>query len=160
MTKAIFDIRDIMGLLAHRYPFLLIDKIIGYEKEKTLAAIKNVTFNEPFFPGHFPEVPTMPGVLMIEAMAQACGLLTALDTGIRPENGVIFYFAGIENARFKRVVVPGDQLRFDVQLDKVKRNVRRFKGKATVDGELACEAELMCALKDASRPAAVEAPQA
>lgn len=160
MTKAIFDIRDIMGLLAHRYPFLLIDKIIGYEKEKTLTAIKNVTFNEQFFPGHFPEVPTMPGVLMIEAMAQACGLLTALDTGIRPEDGMIFYFAGIENARFKRVVVPGDQLRFDVELDKVKRNVRRFKAKATVDGELACEAELMCALKDASRPAPAEAPQA
>ncbi|MCK9385217.1 MAG: 3-hydroxyacyl-ACP dehydratase FabZ [Nevskia sp.] len=154
MSKTIFDIRDIMSMLAHRYPFLLVDRIVAYEKGKSLTAIKNVTYNEQFFTGHFPELPTMPGVLIIEALAQACGLLTALDTGIRPESGVIFYFAGIEHARFKRIVIPGDQLRFEVEIDKVKRNVWRFKAKAMVETELACEAELMCALKDASRPAA------
>lgn len=147
MSKTIFDIRDIMGLLAHRYPFLLVDKVIAYEKGKSLVAVKNVTYNEQFFTGHFPLVPTMPGVLIIEALAQACGLLTALDTGIRPESGVIFYFAGIDNARFKRIVVPGDQLTFHVELDRVKRVLYKFRAKATVDGELACEAELMCMLK-------------
>ncbi len=115
-----------------------------------------MTYNEPFFTGHFPQVPTMPGVLIIEALAQACGLLTAIDTGIKPESGMIFYFAGIEDARFKRIVEPGDQLRFEVSLDRVKRNLRRFKARATVDGELACEATLMCVLKDASRAAAAE----
>lgn len=153
MSKAIFDIRDIMAMLPHRQPFLLVDKIIEHDPGKSLVAIKNVTYNEPFFLGHFPNVPTMPGVLIIEALAQACGLLTAIETGIKPESGMIFYFAGIEDARFKRIVEPGDQLRFEVSLDKAKRNLRRFKARATVDGELACEATLMCVLKDASRAA-------
>ena len=100
MSKAIFDIRDIMAMLPHRQPFLLIDKIIEHDPGKSLVAIKNVTYNEPFFLGHFPQVPTMPGVLIIEAMAQACGLLTAIETGIKPESGLIFYFAGLEDARF------------------------------------------------------------
>nr|WP_293000292.1 3-hydroxyacyl-ACP dehydratase FabZ [Nevskia sp.] len=151
-----FDIRDIMSMLPHRAPFLLVDKVIEHDPGKSLVAIKNVTYNEPFFTGHFPQVPTMPGVLIIEALAQACGLLTAIDTGIKPESGMIFYFAGIEDARFKRIVEPGDQLRFEVSLDRVKRNLRRFKARATVDGELACEATLMCVLKDASRAAAAE----
>ncbi len=151
-----FDIRDIMGMLPHRYPFLLVDRILAYEKEKSLEAIKNVTYNEHFFAGHFPELPTMPGVLIIEAMAQAAGLLTALDTGIRPESGVIFYFAGIEHARFKRIVVPGDQLKFNIELDKVKRSLRRFKTRAMVEGDLACEAELTCVLKDTRRAQADE----
>ncbi len=161
MSKAIFDIRDIMAMLPHRQPFLLIDKIIEHDPGKSLVAIKNVTYNEPFFLGHFPQVPTMPGVLIIEAMAQACGLLTAIETGIKPESGLIFYFAGIEDARFKRIVEPGDQLRFEVSLDRVKRHLRRFKARATVDGELACEATLMCVLKDASRaaPAAAESAE-
>lgn len=150
MSKTIFDIRDIMGLLAHRYPFLLVDKVIGYEKGKSLVAVKNVTYNEQFFTGHFPLVPTMPGVLIIEALAQACGVLTALDTGIRADSGVIFYFAGIDNARFKRIVVPGDQLTFHVEIDRVKRVLWKFRAKATVDGELACEADLMCMLKTPS----------
>ncbi|WP_366943843.1 3-hydroxyacyl-ACP dehydratase FabZ [Nevskia sp.] len=156
MNKTIFDIRDIMSMLPHRAPFLLVDKVIEHDPGKSLVAIKNVTYNEPFFTGHFPQVPTMPGVLIIEALAQACGLLTAIDTGIKPESGMIFYFAGIEDARFKRIVEPGDQLRFEVSLDRVKRNLRRFKARATVDGELACEATLMCVLKDASRAAAAE----
>lgn len=144
----LFDIRDIMGMLAHRYPFLLVDRVIAYEKGSSLTAIKNVTFNEPYFQGHFPDVPTMPGVLILEAMAQTCGLLTSRETGITLESGKIFYFAGIDNARFKRIVIPGDRLTFQVNIDKIKRNVWRFKARATVDGELACEADLICAFKD------------
>lgn len=151
VSKTTFDIRDIMGLLAHRYPFLLVDRVLSYEKGKTLTALKNVTYNEPFFVGHFPLVPTMPGVLMLEAMAQACGILAVLDTGIRPESGMILYFAGIDNARFKRPVVPGDQLTFHVELEKQKRNLWKFKTRAMVGDELACEADMMCVLKDASR---------
>lgn len=147
MSQTIFDIRAIMGMLAHRSPFLLVDKVIAYDKGKSLTAIKNVTYNEPFFTGHFPEVPTMPGVLILEALAQTCGLLTSQETGIKPESGVIFYFAGIDNARFKRIVVPGDQLVMEVSIDKIKRNLWRFKSKASVDGELACEADLMCVFK-------------
>lgn len=159
MNQTIFDIRAIMGMLAHRSPFLLVDKVIAYEKGKSLVAIKNVTYNEPFFTGHFPNVPTMPGVLILEALAQTCGLLTSQETGIKPESGVIFYFAGIDNARFKRIVVPGDQLTLEVAIDKIKRNLWRFKARALVDGELACEADLMCVFKtppaaDAAAPAA------
>lgn len=149
MSQTIFDIGAIMGMLAHRSPFLLVDKVIAYEKGKSLTAIKNVTYNEPFFTGHFPKVPTMPGVLILEALAQACGLLTSQDTGIRSDSGVIFYFAGIDNARFKRIVVPGDQLTLHVTIDKVKRNVWRFKAMASVDREMACEADLLCAFKQA-----------
>ena len=151
MSKTIFDIRDIMTMLAHRYPFLLVDKVIAYEKEKSLTAIKNVTFNEPYFPGHFPGLPTMPGVLIIEAMAQTCGLLTSQDTGIRGNDGKIFYFAGIENARFKRIVIPGDQLVLHVEVLKNKRGVYKFRTTATVGDELACEAELTCVIKDTNR---------
>lgn len=158
MSQTSLDIRDIMGMLLHRAPFLLVDKVIAYEKGKSLTALKNVTYNEPFFPGHFPLVPTMPGVLILEALAQSCGLLVGLDTGIRPESGTIFYFAGIDNARFKRIVVPGDQLQMYVELDKVKRHIYWFKVRATVEGEMAAEAELLCALKkpdptDAARAA-------
>lgn len=165
MSKTIFDIRDIMGMLAHRSPFLLVDKVIAYDKGKSLTAIKNVTYNEPFFTGHFPLVPTMPGVLILEAMAQACGVLTSQETGINAGSGVLFYFAGIDNARFKRIVVPGDTLTFFVAIDKIKRNLWKFKARASVDGELACEADLMCVFKDtrkdsgaAARPAAGAEP--
>lgn len=145
---ALFDIRDIMDMLAHRYPFLLVDRVIAYEKGKSLTAIKNVTVNEPFFPGHFPGVPTMPGVLILEAMAQTCGLLTSRETGIKRESGVIFYFAGIDNARFKRIVIPGDRLTLHVMIDKIKRNLWRFKARAMVEAELACEADLICVFKE------------
>jgi 3-hydroxyacyl-[acyl-carrier-protein] dehydratase len=154
MSQTTFDIRDIMGMLLHRAPFLLVDRVIAYEKGKSLTAIKNVTYNEPFFPGHFPLVPIMPGVLILEALAQTCGLLTAQDTGIRPDSGVIFYFAGIDNARFKRIVVPGDQLQLHVELDKVKRQIWTFKTRATVEGNLAAEAEMICALKNDTKTAA------
>lgn len=157
VSKTTFDIRDIMGLLAHRYPFLLVDRVLSYDKGKTLTALKNVTYNEPFFVGHFPLVPTMPGVLMLEAMAQACGIQAVLDTGIRPESGMILYFAGIDNARFKRPVVPGDQLIFHVELEKQKRNLWKFKTRAMVGDDLACEADLMCMLKEPSRKDAGDA---
>lgn len=153
------DIRAIMGLLTHRFPFLLVDRVIAYEKQKTLTAIKNVTYNEPFFVGHFPLVPTMPGVLMLEALAQACGLLAVLDSGVRPESGFILYFAGIDEARFKRPVVPGDQLTLHVELEKQKRNVWKFRTVARVGTETACEALMTCVLKHPDEPKSVVAPE-
>lgn len=146
-TSTLFDIRDIMKMLAHRYPFLLVDRVVAYERGKSLTALKNVTYNEPFFSGHFPTIPTMPGVLMLEALAQSCGLLTARETGMRPDSGVIFYFAGVDKARFRRIVVPGDQLRLYVEIVKVKRNLWKFNARASVEDESACEAELICAFK-------------
>lgn len=145
--KTTFEIRDIMRLLTHRAPFLLVDRVTDYQKGKSLLALKNVTYNEPFFVGHFPLVPTMPGVLMLEALAQSCGLLAVLDSGVRPESGHILYFAGIDEVRFKRVVVPGDQLVLDVRLEKTKRNVWKFKTIARVGSEVACEALMTCVLK-------------
>jgi len=142
-----FDIREILKLIPHRWPFVMLDRVTRYDGGDTLTAIKNVTYNEFHFPGHFPAVPTMPGVLILEAMAQACGILAVLKSGVRPESGLILYFAGIDNARFKRPVVPGDQLVFEVRCDKHKRDVWKFSARATVDGELASEAEMMCVLR-------------
>lgn len=147
-----FDINEILKLLPHRYPFLLVDRVLSIEAGgNVLTALKNVTFNEPYFPGHFPGLPTMPGVIMLEAMAQACGILAVQKSGVRKDSGFILYFAGIDECRFKRPVVPGDQLRFRVELDKQKRDLWKFKAQATVDGELACSADMMCVLKDAKR---------
>ena len=147
-----FDINEILKLLPHRYPFLLVDRVLSIEEGgNVLTALKNVTFNEPYFPGHFPGLPTMPGVIMLEAMAQACGILAVQKSGVRKDSGFILYFAGIDECRFKRPVVPGDQLRFRVELDKQKRDLWKFKAQATVDGELACSADMMCVLKDAKR---------
>lgn len=142
-----FDIREIMKLIPHRAPFVMVDRVTEYSGGDTLTALKNVTYNEPFFPGHFPNVPTMPGVLILEAMAQASGILAVLKSGVRPESGLILYFAGIDYARFKRPVVPGDQLIFHVTLHKHKRDLWKFKTTATVGDELVCEAEMMCVLK-------------
>ena len=147
MTQTTFELRDILKLLPHRSPFLLIDRVTAYDGGERLTAIKNVTFNEPFFPGHFPGLPTMPGVLILEAMAQACGLLAVLKSGLRPESGYILYFAGIDACRFKRPVVPGDRLTFQVQVERHKRDVWKFKATAHVDAELACEAEMLCVLR-------------
>lgn len=148
MTTKTFDIREILKLIPHRWPFVMIDRVTEYaEGGDTLTALKNVTYNEMHFPGHFPAVPTMPGVLILEAMAQACGVLAVLRSGVRPESGLILYFAGIDHARFKRPVVPGDQLVFKVQLQKQKRDVWKFGATATVGDELACEAEMMCVLR-------------
>lgn len=141
------NVEDIMSLLPHRYPFLMIDRVVDYkitEEHKTLKAIKNVTFNEPYFQGHFPGKPIFPGVLILEAMAQATGVLAFTMVG-KPQEGELYYFAAIDNARFKRPVVPGDQLVIDVEFLKEKRGIASFKGVATVNGEIACSADLMCA---------------
>jgi 3-hydroxyacyl-[acyl-carrier-protein] dehydratase len=143
----ILELRDLLKLLPHRYPFLLIDRVTDYVDGQWLSAIKNVTFNEPYFPGHFPGLPTMPGVIMLEAMAQACGVLAVIHSGLSHESGFILYFAGIDHARFKRPVVPGDQIKFHVVLQKRKRDLWKFHAEARVDGELACEADMMCVVK-------------
>ncbi|EGV35718.1 3-hydroxyacyl-ACP dehydratase FabZ [Neisseria weaveri] len=138
------EAKDIQKLIPHRYPFLLLDRITAFESMKTLTAIKNVSMNEPHFQGHFPDFPVMPGVLIIEALAQACGALAILSEGGRKEEE-IYFFAGIDNARFKRQVVPGDQLVFEVELLTSKRGIGKFKAVAKVDGQVAVEAEIMCA---------------
>jgi len=142
------DIHKVMHLLPHRYPFLMIDRVLDYTKGESLTAIKNVTINEPFFPGHFPHRPVMPGVLVIEAMAQACGILTALsDDPMASENGISL-FVGIDKARFKRQVEPGDQLRFEVKITRRLRGIWMYQGTAHVGDELCCSAELMCAYRE------------
>ena len=142
------EIRDVMRLLPHRYPFLLVDRVVEHEEGVRIVGLKNVTFNENFFPGHFPELPTMPGVLILEALAQISGILAVLKSGLRPESGLILYFAGIDNCRFKRPVVPGDQLLLHSELEKQKRDLWKFRTKAMVGGELATEADMMCVLKN------------
>jgi 3-hydroxyacyl-[acyl-carrier-protein] dehydratase len=137
-------IEEILSLLPHRYPFLLVDRVIDYDKGKFLRAIKNVSVNEPFFQGHFPGKPVFPGVLILEAMAQATGILAFKSVG-QLEPGELYYFAAIDNARFKRPVCPGDQMILEVEFLKERRGVARFRGVAKVDGEIACEAEMMCA---------------
>ncbi|MFD1243646.1 3-hydroxyacyl-ACP dehydratase FabZ [Paralysiella testudinis] len=138
------DIRTLQKLLPHRYPFLLIDRVLDFEISKSLTAIKNVTVNEPFFQGHFPDFPVMPGVLIIEAMAQAAGTLAIVSHGGRQDDE-IYFFVGIDKARFKRQVVPGDQLTFEIELMTQKRDIGKFKAVAKVDGQVAAEAEIMCA---------------
>lgn len=142
-----FDIREVMRLLPHRYPFLLVDRVVEHEVGVSIVGIKNVTYNEGFFVGHFPELPTMPGVLILEALAQISGILAVLKSGLRADSGLILYFAGIDNARFKRPVVPGDQLRLVSELDRQKRDLWKFRTKAMVGDALACEADMMCVLK-------------
>ncbi len=140
-----FDIDHILKLLPHRYPILLVDKVLELEPGARIVALKNVSMNEPYFQGHFPGHPVMPGVLIIEAMAQAAAVLTYVTLQTSQEAGALFYFAGIDGARFKRVVQPGDQLRLEVTMDRVKRGIGKFTGRALVDGEVACEAEMICA---------------
>lgn len=141
------DIHEILKKLPHRYPFLLVDRVLELEKGKRIRALKNVTMNEPFFVGHFPHRPVMPGVLMLEAMAQAAALLAFDTLGVVPDDKTVYYFAGIDAARFKRPVEPGDQLVLDVTLDRMKSGIFKFKGQASVDGKTACEAELMCTMR-------------
>lgn len=144
--KAI-DIHEILSLLPHRYPFLLIDRVMSYKLGESLVALKNVTINEAYFMGHFPNRPVMPGVLILEAMAQAGGVLAYKSTNTSPADGVLFYFAGIDNARFRRVVEPGDQLRLEVKVLRSKREIWKLEGAAYVGDELACSAEFMSARK-------------
>jgi 3-hydroxyacyl-[acyl-carrier-protein] dehydratase len=147
------DIHQILKKLPHRYPILLVDRVIALDKGKTIKALKNVTINEPFFQGHFPYRPVMPGVLMLEALAQAAALLAFDALGSEPTEDLVYYFAGIDNARFKRPVEPGDQLILDVEMVRMKAGIFKFNGSASVDGVLAVQAELTCAV----RPVAVSA---
>jgi 3-hydroxyacyl-[acyl-carrier-protein] dehydratase len=151
------DIHEIMRFLPHRYPILLVDRVLACDPGKSLRAQKNVTMNEPFFAGHFPGHPVMPGVLVIEAMAQSACILAYRTMGTSGAGGTLFFFAGIDNARFRRQVVPGDVLIFDVELMRISRGLGKFACRATVDGEVAAEGELMAAIrvnKDAGEEAA------
>jgi len=142
----LMDINEILRFLPHRYPFLLVDRVLEI-KDNHLFAIKNVTINEPFFTGHFPHRPVMPGVLIVEAMAQAAALMSCKLANVVPNEDTVLLFAGIDKARFKRQVVPGDQLLFEISKLQDKRGIYKYKGIATVDGELAAEAEFMCVFR-------------
>ncbi|HSV83920.1 MAG TPA: 3-hydroxyacyl-ACP dehydratase FabZ [Ramlibacter sp.] len=141
------DIHQILKQLPHRYPILLVDRVLTLEKGKSIRALKNVTINEPFFTGHFPHRPVMPGVLILEAMAQAAALLSFTTAGEAPDDKSVYYFAGIDAARFKRPVEPGDQLVLDVELTRQKAGIFKYKAVARVGEEVACEAELMCTMR-------------
>lgn len=141
------DIHQILKQLPHRYPFLLVDRVLSIEKGKSIKALKNVTINEPFFQGHFPHRPVMPGVLMLEALAQAAALLAFDTLGASPSDEMVYYFAGIDGARFKRPVEPGDQLTLEVELLRMKAGIFKFKARALVGDELTVEAELTCAMR-------------
>ncbi|MCB2020643.1 MAG: 3-hydroxyacyl-ACP dehydratase FabZ [Rhizobacter sp.] len=141
------DIHQILKKLPHRYPFLLVDRVLELEPNVRIRALKNVTINEPFFGGHFPTRPVMPGVLMLEAMAQTAALLTFSSMGQDADEGQLYYFVGIDGARFKRPVEPGDQLVMDAELLRAKSGIFKYKTRATVAGELAVEAELMCTVR-------------
>ncbi len=141
------DIHQILRQLPHRYPILLVDRVLALEKGKSIKALKNVTINEPFFAGHFPHRPVMPGVLMLEAMAQTAALLAFDTMGAKPDDNAVYYFAGIDGARFKRPVEPGDQLVMDVTLERMKSGLFKFKGISRVGQEIACEAALMCTMR-------------
>jgi len=141
------DIHEIVKKLPHRYPFLLVDRVLELEKGKRIKALKNVTINEPFFPGHFPSRAVMPGVLMLEALAQAAAVLAFETMDVIVDEKTMYYFAGIDGARFKRPVEPGDQLILEVELERAKSSVFKFNSRATVDGELAVEAQLICTMR-------------
>lgn len=141
------DIHQILKQLPHRYPFLMVDRVHSIDKGKSIQAIKNVTINEPFFNGHFPHRPVMPGVLMLEALAQAAALLAFDMLGVTPDDKTVYYFAGIDSARFKRPVEPGDQLLLDVSLVRMKAGIFKFKGEVRVQDIVVCEAELMCTMR-------------
>jgi 3-hydroxyacyl-[acyl-carrier-protein] dehydratase len=144
------DIHQILKKLPHRYPILLVDRVLEVEKGVSIKAIKNVSINEPFFNGHFPHRPVMPGVLMLEALAQTAALLAFETLGVIPDENTVYYFAGIDGARFKRPVEPGDQLTLKVKLDRMKAGIFKFKAEALVGEELAVEADLMCTMRSIS----------
>jgi 3-hydroxyacyl-[acyl-carrier-protein] dehydratase len=141
------DIHKILKQLPHRYPILLVDRVLELEKGVRIKALKNVSINEPHFQGHFPHRPVMPGVLMLEALAQAAALLAFDTLGETPDDQTVYYFAGIDGARFKRPVEPGDQLILEVVLDRMKAGIFKFKARAKVGDEIAAEAELMCTMR-------------
>lgn len=139
------DIQEILEHLPHRYPFLLVDRVLECEPGKRLVAVKNVSVNEPMFTGHFPERPIFPGVLIMEALAQATGILAFKTTDTKPDGNSLYYFAGIDGCRFKQPVVPGDQMIMEVELIKERRGIWKFSAEAKVDGKVVASAEIMCA---------------
>ena len=142
-----FDINKVMELLPHRYPFLLVDRVLEFEPGKSLSAIKNVSMNEPFFQGHFPHQPIMPGVLILEAMAQATGLLAFSDMG-EDHKTKLYMLVGIDKSRFRGQVIPGDQLRLNITLKRSMRGIGMYQCEALVDGEVVAEAEMMCSAQE------------
>jgi|TARA_B110000114_G_C15002022_1_gene361173 3-hydroxyacyl-[acyl-carrier-protein] dehydratase len=149
MTKSgAMDINEVLEHLPHRYPFVLIDRVESMEVGKKITAIKNVTVNEPFFPGHFPHYPVMPGVLVVEAMAQAAAILSFKTMGEKPSDKSVYYFVGIDSARFKKPVVPGDQIILNISIVRILKGIWKYAGVATVNNEVVAEANLMCILKD------------
>lgn len=142
------DIHAILRQLPHRYPFLLIDRVLRYTPGESLTAVKNVSYNEPYFNGHFPVRPVMPGVLILEAMAQATGILAFRTAGTQPSDGALYYLVGIDKARFKRPVEPGDRVVIDVKVQRTVRNIWFFNAEARVEGEVVAAADMMCAAKD------------
>lgn len=141
------DIHKILEKLPHRYPILLVDRVIEVEAGKRIKALKNVSINEPHFLGHFPHRPVMPGVLILEALAQAAALLSFADRDLQSDKNTVIYFVGIDGARFKRPVEPGDQLILEVEADRARAGIHKFNARALVAGELACEAQLMCTMR-------------
>jgi 3-hydroxyacyl-[acyl-carrier-protein] dehydratase len=141
------DIHEILEYLPHRYPFLLVDRVLDVVPGERITALKNVSMNEPFFPGHYPHHPVMPGVLVIEALAQTAAILSFKSMGGKPDDKSVYYFVGIDGARFKRPVTPGDQLIFEVAIVASKRGIWKFAAQAKVDGQVAAEAELMCTMR-------------
>lgn len=149
MSEAILDIHGILRYLPHRYPFLLIDRVVAFEADQRLTAVKNVTYNEPFFTGHFPHFPVMPGVLITEAMAQATAVLALHSAGQTLESNRLYYLVGIDGARFKRPVSPGDRMLLHIEQKRMSRGVGKFDARATVDDQLVASAEIMGAIRDA-----------
>ena len=147
MTAPLLDIHQILKKLPHRYPILLVDRVLEMELHQRIKALKNVTINEPFFEGHFPHRPVMPGVLMLEALAQTAALLSFSSMGEDPGDDTVVYFVGIDGARFKRVVEPGDQLILEASIERAKAGIYKYKVRASVEGQTAVEAELMCTMR-------------
>lgn len=146
-TSTNMDIHEILEHLPHRYPFVLVDRVVSLELGKEITAIKNVSVNEPYFPGHFPYHPVMPGVLIIEAMAQAAAILSFKTMNAKPNDDSVYYFAGIDSARFKKPVSPGDQIVLNVKIDRILKGIWKYSGVARVDGVIVAEAQMMCILK-------------
>ena len=148
MTEQLMDIHQILAHLPHRYPFVLVDRVLEIEPGKSIKAVKNVSINEPFFPGHFPHHPVMPGVLIVEALAQAAAILSFKTGNFMPSDDSVYYFAGIDKARFKKPVSPGDQLILEVSIDRILKGIWKYNCYASVDEKLVAEADIMCILKD------------
>ena len=147
------DIHEILRKLPHRYPIILVDRVLELVPGERIVALKNVTINEPYFTGHFPGHPVMPGVLIIESLAQACAILAFVTLDAKEGDGTLFYFAGIDAARFKKPVIPGDQLRLEAEMGRARRGIGKFTARARVDGQVVCETEMMCAVRNTNEAA-------